>query len=117
LWELEISGRLLTDGIFHWYNPATPHSTLNSWGLQNTIFFSGTFLYDSDYVRDTAGVYPADLTGLIYGSGLENGSDQLDFYGGTLTLYVAPVPVPPAAGIGLLGMGVLGLVRRYRRKA
>lgn len=38
-------------------------------------------------------------------------------YSITSTRDVPVVPVPPAAGIGLLGMGILGFVRRYRRKA
>ena len=116
MYQLDISGRLLTDGLFHWYNPDTAHSTLNSWGLQDTILFSGSLLYDTDYVRDTAGVYPDILTGLIYGSGLENGSDQLDFYGGTLTLSVVPVPLPATAtlvGIGLIGTA-LSRIRKRR---
>ncbi len=66
LYTVELAGYLVTDGSIHWYTPATPHSPVGNFGLTGVFFFEGTLTYDS------AG---------------DPGTDLVDFYGGTMTLY------------------------------
>ncbi|HEV3303593.1 MAG TPA: hypothetical protein VG055_28335 [Planctomycetaceae bacterium] len=40
---LTISGDLNSDGFIHWFNPATPPSSLASLGVRNDFPFTGTF--------------------------------------------------------------------------
>ena len=66
LFTADIAGVLLSDGIHHWYNPATPDSPMSNFGLNGWFFFEGTLTYDA--------------TG-------DDGSDLVDFYAGSLTMY------------------------------
>src|SRR5262249_11641048 len=43
----EIKGELQSDGVVHWYNPATPNTPLPALELTGKFFFSGTLTYDS----------------------------------------------------------------------
>lgn len=113
-YEMDVEGELVTDGLIHWYNPATGSngdgtSDLSSWTLGDTMSYSGTLIYDMYY----AGL-PWGTAGNTYGSGMENGSDQMDFYAGSLDLYVEVIPEP--ATMGLLALGLSALVARRRRK-
>ncbi len=66
IFTADIAGVLLSDGIHHWYNPLTPDSPMSNFGLNGWFFFEGTLTYDS--------------TG-------DDGSDLVDFYAGSLTMY------------------------------
>jgi len=61
----DISGRLVNDGLIHWYTVSTPDSPVANFGLTNDIYFFGSLTYDS--------------TG-------DSGTDLVDFYDGSMTL-------------------------------
>jgi hypothetical protein len=63
LFTVAVSGELVTDGLVHWYNPATPHSPVGNFELTGKFLFSGSLTYDS------AG---------------DTGTDLIDFYAGTV---------------------------------
>jgi len=94
-WTLELQGTLVSDGYIHWYNPALGSTDLTSWMLGDTLYYSGTLTYDS--------------------SG-DDGSDQMDFYAGSIDVYAEVIPEPVTlAGLGL-GVGSLATYLRRRRK-
>lgn len=54
IYTITMEGVLHSDGLHHWYNPATPDSPLSNFGLNGDFYFSGTLVYD--YTQDiTAG--------------------------------------------------------------
>jgi len=65
IFTAQVAGKLVSDGLIHWYNPATPDSPMANFGLDGEFFFSGTLTYDS--------------TG-------DDGSDRKDFYAGNITI-------------------------------
>ncbi len=70
LFTVEIAGELVSDGKIHWFDPAAgsnPDFTTDMpvFGMDGSFFFSGTLTYDS------AG---------------DDGSDGVDFYGGTIVI-------------------------------
>jgi len=94
-WTLNVAGVLVSDGEIHWYNPALGSTDLTSWMLGDTLYYSGTLTYDP--------------------SG-DDGSDQMDFYAGTIDVYAEVIPEPVTlAGLGL-GVGSLATYLRRRRK-
>lgn len=109
-YEIDVEGDLQTDGDIHWYNPAFPHTDLTSWALSDTMTYEGTLIYESNY-----SLRPWGNAGNTYGTGLENGSDQRDFYEGTLNVYVHTVP-EPASAVLLTTALVAGLLIRRRRR-
>jgi len=70
-----IRGRLLADGLIHWFGPATPHSPMANFNLNGRFYYSGTLTYDS--LGDT-------------------GTDLIDFYAGDITV----VANSPNVGLG-----------------
>jgi hypothetical protein len=110
--ELDVAGELVSDGLIHWYYGATGTTDLTSWMLGDTLYFEGTLVYDMNYAAK-----PWGTPNNTYGSGLENGSDQRDFYEGSLDVYADVIPEPVTMAGLVLGVGSLvGYVRR-RRKA
>ncbi len=65
LFTVDVSGELISDGLIHWYTPATPDSPVGSFELTGKLLFSGTLTYDSA------------------GPG-ESSSNLVDFYAGTM---------------------------------
>ena len=65
VYTLQVAGELVSDGLIHWYNPATPNSPVSNFELTGKVLFSGSLVYDS------AG---------------DSGLDLLDFYAGTIVL-------------------------------
>jgi len=65
IYTVAIAGKLVSDGITHWYTVGTPDSPMSNYALDGEIFFSGTLTYDS--------------TG-------DAGTDLVDFYAGTIVL-------------------------------
>ena len=94
---MTVSGDLNSDGLFHWYNPATTHSTLASWQWSDNLSYTGT---------------------LIYTKGLDYGIDQRDFYAGNVDVYATVVPEPGALTLlglaGLAGLATIWIRRRLR---
>jgi hypothetical protein len=109
IYTLDVEGTLGSDGLIHWYNPAFGTTPLSSWKFSDTLYFSGTLTYDMNYSTQ-----PWGTEGNTYGSGLENGSDQRDFYVGSIAVSVQPIPEPlTMAGVGI---GLIGLGRYLRRR-
>ena len=106
-YEIDVEGELQTDGDVHWYNPAIGSTDLSTSSLSDTLTYDGTLIYDRNY-----SLKPWGTAANTYASGLENGSDQRDFYEGTLNVYAHTVPEPASAM--LLASAALGglLVRR-----
>lgn len=65
IYTAEIAGKLVSDGIIHWFLTATPDSPASNFALNGEFYFSGTLTYDS--------------TG-------DDGTDLIDFYAGTITV-------------------------------
>ncbi|MHA7816364.1 MAG: hypothetical protein ACX93N_07810 [Pseudohaliea sp.] len=112
-YDIDVSGTLVTDGLIHWFGPDLGTTPLAAWGLSDTFLFEGTLRYDAFYAAqdaDPRGV-PAVKDGLVYnGSVLENGSDQQDFYFGSLQLSAQTLEeVPAPGGIALFVAGLIGL--------
>lgn len=76
IFTAEVAGRLVSDGIHHWYTPATLDSPMANFALDGEFFFSGTLTYDS--------------TG-------DTGTDLIDFYSGTIIITANS----PNAGLGI----------------
>lgn len=106
LYTIDVEGTLLTDGLIHWFSNI-PDTDLTTWGLRDTLHFHGTLVYNLDY--RSAGLEDGTNT---YANGFENGSDQLDFYGGTLVLEVETVPEPTT--MALLTAGIAAMAGRRR---
>lgn len=104
---MTIAGELVSDGLMHWYTLGTPNTTLASWDLSNTLHYTGTLIYNKNY--RAAGLENDWNT---YSTGMENGHDQMDFYGGNIDIYATVVPEP--ATMVLLGIGGL-LCRKFKR--
>ncbi len=110
-YQLDVEGELVTDGLIHWYNPAFGTTDLTSWLLGDKLYFEGTLVYDMDYSSKPWGT--SDNT---YDSGLENGSDQRDFYEGDLEVYAEVIPEPVTVAGLVMAVGALaGYVRRRRK--
>jgi hypothetical protein len=115
-YTMTVEGTLVTDGLFHWYNPNTGSngdgtSNMSSWLLSDTFLFRGTLVYDMNYAA-----MGWDEGWNTYSNGMENGHDQRDFYVGEMTLYAQVVPLPAAAWAGFALMGALGGVAGIKRK-
>lgn len=54
---MTISGVLHSDGIHHWYTPATPDSPMSLYNLNGDFYFSGTLVYDSTLDVTAGGAY------------------------------------------------------------
>jgi hypothetical protein len=80
VYTAEVAGYLVTDGMIHWYTPATPHTPVGAFGLTGVFFFDGTLQYDS------AG---------------DPGTDLIDFYEGTMTIYANS----PVTSVGVATTG------------
>ena len=105
IYTMQISGELTTDGMAHWYNPAFGTGTLADLGMGDTFYYEGTLVYNKNYAE--AGWATPENT---YSGTLENGSDQKDFYVGSIDIYAEVVPEP--ATMALLGLGALLLRKR-----
>jgi hypothetical protein len=92
---LTISGELTSDGFIHWYNPATPPTSLASVGVENFFPFTATFT-DND-------VTDPNLTNFT----------------GTTTLYADLITPEPASLVLLVGglVGPIGLSLYRKRSA
>ncbi len=65
IFTADIAGKLVSDGIIHWFLTSTPDSPASNFNLNGDFYFSGILTYDS--------------TG-------DAGTDLIDFYGGTITI-------------------------------
>jgi hypothetical protein len=90
---LTISGHLTSDGFIHWFNPATPPTSLASLGVSNDIPFTGTFT--DNFVTDP----------------------NLTNFTGTTTLF-ADILSPEPASLVLLLSGLAGPIglSLYRKR-
>lgn len=104
---MTIAGQLDSDSFMHWYTIGQPDTALASWTLSNTLYYTGTLTYDRDY--RLLGIENGTNT---YSNGLENGSDQRDFYAGNIDVYVNTIPEP--ATMVILGLGAL-FCRKFKK--
>ncbi|HEX3725474.1 MAG TPA: PEP-CTERM sorting domain-containing protein [Pirellulales bacterium] len=102
IFTVTIGGTLGSDGLIHWYSPSaspTPFAGISFAGEQATgnLLFSGTLSYDSS----------ADANPLM------------DFYSGSVDVYLELVPTPEPSSLVLCGLGAaligaLAVKRRVR---
>ena len=59
---LEIEGMLISNGCHNWFDPLTPHTPMNNFGMNGLFFFCGTLTFDSN------GNDPGDLIHFYQGS-------------------------------------------------
>jgi len=79
-----IEGELQSDGVVHWYNPATPNTPLPALELTGKFFFSGTLTYSSssdpypliDFYEGPVAIEAEVICGTRYVDA-QNGSDHL----------------------------------------
>ncbi len=102
---------LTSDGTWYWYTPSTPNSAMNGWiqcwDLAMIDPFGDFSTYHDRYMTGNfrlVGNFNLDVNGLP------------QFTSATLQYEVqsAVVPVPAAAPLGLLGMGLVAFVRRRK---
>jgi hypothetical protein len=93
VFTVEISGKLISDGFIHWFSPGAGTTPISSTGLRNNFLFSGIFSYDS--ATDT--------------------TPGIDYYSGSATFFVLPVPEPGSAMLLGLGSVVMLAGARFRR--
>jgi len=75
LFTVDVSGELISDGLIHWYNPATPNSPVGNFELTGKLFFSGTLTYDSAGPGETS-------------------TNLVDFYAGTIDVEAEVICAP-----------------------
>jgi hypothetical protein len=92
-WQVSFTANLVSDGRFHWYNPAFTDNPMALYA-QGGQYWSGNFRASGTLTYLTANDTTAGM----------------DFYSGPVTLEAEVVPEP--ATMCLLGLGALGLLRK-----
>lgn len=65
IYTANISGKLVSDNVIHWYTVGTPDSPMSNFALNGEFYFNGTLVYDA--------------TG-------DSGTDLIDFYQGSISI-------------------------------
>jgi hypothetical protein len=94
-WQVSFTANLVSDGRFHWYNPAFTDNLMSAYP-QNGQWWSGNFRASGT------------LTYLV----ANDTTAGMDFYSGPVTLEAEVVPEP--ATICMLGLGALSLMRKKK---